>query len=117
MPQLGIPVLGVVNEAVDSLPSRLAKARLIPPLCSMMWPMKDLLRLVDVNRKQSAKVSSTGGKKAVFFLLVLVAVSVAIEDLLKAYRTHNISDALGVVVAWLVIMPAFLYWWFRQKTS
>ena len=39
-----------------------------------------------------------------------IMVFVGVIDLFKAYRRHDRSDAIGVVVIFFIVMPAFVLW-------
>lgn len=66
-------------------------------------------------RKQLRDTPKWEGKK-LLFLLLSVAVFVGFVDLFKAFQMRSISEAIAVVVIWLILGPAFAFWWSRNKS-
>jgi hypothetical protein len=76
--------------------------------------MSRLQELASLSQKRLREVANSTGKKRIFFVLLFVGIFVGITELFKAYQMRSISDAIAVSVLWLILMPAFAYWWYKR---
>jgi hypothetical protein len=56
-------------------------------------------------------------RRRLLLTLLVSDVSVAVINLVLAYRAHSFEAAVVAVVLWLVIAPIFSVWWVRNMES